>query len=309
MTRRFVIGIVSAVIFIAGMTLAADLIGCHEIFFPEILALAMGCFVMPRRPWNVTPVRLFLTMTVGAWLGWGLLQAEVVPTSVLMLFGFFLCGLWLFSAGTNMVPMLSACLLPLMLRRASIVYPISISTLTFLLLFLEHVLVKSGLRDQQPYERPAFDWRRVLIRWSLLTLLLSFLLVPAINLGGFWGVPPLVVGFTAFADQKRPLRRRFFQGITVFIVAALLGAGGAWLSSQLPVVPRCIVTGCLTGIFLLFCRSISYFMPPSGAVLMLPFLLPPESLYLYAFQVPIGAICFLTAGRFFSWGEEHYFSR
>ena len=295
--------------FIAGMTAAADFFGYHEIFFPEILALAMGCFVMPKRPWNVTPMRLFLSMTIGAWLGWGLLQAVAIPTSVRMLFGFFLCGLWLSLAGTNMVPMLSACLLPLMLKRASIVYPISISTLTFVLLLLEGWLVKAGVREAQSYVRPTCDWRRFLVRWSLLTSLLALLLVPAITAGGFWGVPPLVVGFTAFADQKRPLRRRFLQGVTVFVIAALVGAGGAWFSAEWSLVPRCIVTGCLAGVFLLFCKSLDYFMPPSGAVLMLPFLLPAESLGQYALQVPIGAVCFLGAGRFFSWAEERILIR
>ena len=302
--KRFPVGVAAAVSIVSAMTLVADLCGRHEIFFPEILALAMGCFVMARRPWNVTPARLFLTMTIGAWLGWGLLQVEPIPLAARMVLGFFLCGGWLHLAGTNMVPMLSACLLPLMLGRAGLLYPISISVLTLLLLLVERRLLLRGVGEDRPYEKPSRDWRRFLVRWSLLTLLLAVLLIPAVLAGGFWAVPPLVVGFTAFADQKRPARRQFLRGVAVFAIAALLGAAGAWTASTWPVVPRWAVTGALSCVFLCLCRGMGYFLPPSGAVLLLAFLMPRERLWLYACQVPAGALVFLAAGRLFSRAEE-----
>ena len=88
--------------------------------------------------------------------------------------------------------------------------------------------------------------------------------------------------------------------------AALLGVAARYtaLNFNLPeVIPQ--LSAAL--LLILVCRKFTYILPPTGAVLLLIFLLPPEAMMDYVWQIPLGSVLFLGAGRLFSRMEEYFY--
>ena len=61
------------------MVMAAELIGDNEIIFPEITAVAIGALAAPKRAWNTSRLRLFLTISAAAFLGVGIVRFVPLP--------------------------------------------------------------------------------------------------------------------------------------------------------------------------------------------------------------------------------------
>lgn len=296
-------GVGISVLLIAAMTGAARYFGRHELFFPELLAMAMGCFWMEKRPWRTSRPLLFLSLTLGGCLGYGLTFVPGLGVSEKMLIGYALCGVWLAFRRINVTPMLSACLLPLLLEGATWLYPVAIASQMALLCGLEWLLERRGLRPRVPFDPLEGDFPELLWRWGKLTALLCILLWTAHWAGRFAAIPPLIVAYSAFADLYRPARKHYWLGVGFCAFAAPTGVLGCRYGMAAG-IPEPLTVALLTVLLAVSCRRLEYFLPPCGALLLLPFLLPEAALGQYLWQAPVGAVLFLGAGRLFSLREE-----
>ena len=127
---------VLTVTMMAGMALAAQLTGQREILFPEIAALSFGYLLAPSRAWMVNKKRMLLLMTSCAVVGylysvflplpyWARIAVAFATTQAVYLY-----------SGTSLAPLVSAIVLPVVLRTDSLVYPVSAFVLTLLVILL-----------------------------------------------------------------------------------------------------------------------------------------------------------------------------
>ena len=296
-------GVVLSTLLIVAMTAATEYSGCHEFFFPELLAMAMGCFWMAKRPWRTTRGWLFLSLVAGGILGWALSLLPGPGTLEKILIGYALCGVWLAWRRINVTPMFSACLLPLLLGRTGWIYPVAIAVEMAVLCAAEWLLERWHLRPEIPFQPLEGSFGERLWRWLKLTAFLCVLLLLARRIGSYLAIPPLIVGFSVFADLYRPARKHYFAGVGVCAAAALLGCAGRYCQME-STVAFPLLTAAMVILFAWLCRKAAYFLPPSAAIMLLAFLIPAEAIAEYLWQVPVGAALFLGAGRLFSLREE-----
>ncbi len=292
-SRGYALSVAVTAAIVGLMTLAWRLTGLHEVMFPEVAAIAMGCLLMKRRPWKTDSLRLWVSLVAGSLLGLGLVH---VPGSVwARLVAAYVCVLvWLAVWRINVVPMLSAALLPLFLGRgASWIYPLSVAGWVGLVLAAEKALVAAGWRERVVFE-PIVEpiWKEVL-RISVLSVVFAALMYVCRLYAPFAAVPPLAVAYTAFADVRRPVRLHWRLGFLFFTMAAVLGTLVALLPSEL----HPLLLALAIALFAWMSRLAYYFIPPAAACLLL---VPLSGDGSCIWQVPLGALVFLSAGRLLS---------
>ena len=295
-----------AVLLIGTMSISSTTLHRHELFFPELLTMVLGCGVMARRPWRCSRAILFTSLTSGGIIGFMLSQLPLGGITEKMVLGYALCALFLAFARSNVTPMFSACLLPIMLGNCSWFYPAAIAAEMLLLVAAEWLLEHTNCRECVKFEPLPGPLSQRLWRWSKITAFLVILLYLARLIGNCAAVPPLIVGYSVFADHYRMARKHFFLGVAFMSGAALLGVAARYtaLNFNLPeVIPQ--LSAAL--LLILVCRKFAYILPPTGAVLLLIFLLPPEAMMDYVWQIPLGSVLFLGAGRLFSRMEEYFY--
>ncbi len=276
------------------MMVAWHLSGCHEAMFPEVAAIAMGCLWMERCPWRTDAPRLWLSLVAGALLGYGLANVAW-PMEAKLVLAYAAVLVWLSAWRINAAPMISAALLPLFLGRgATWLYPVSVAFWVGLVLLVACALASARLRARVQFEPIAEPFRKEVLRISILVAVFAALLLLCRRFAPFAAVPPLVVAYTAFSDVRRPVRLQWRLGFWFFTVAAVLGAFIAAQPDglQAALLPLAVL------IFAWLSRFGEYFLPPAAAALLLAPLAGNPSSYIW--QVPVGAIVFLTAGRLLS---------
>lgn len=94
----------------------AEWTGEKEIIFPEMAALAVGLWVIDKRVWKVGRWQLIGLMTAGAVAGVCIVRYSTLPLlcNLCLAFAFAACCL-LFSRAT-LIPLISACMLPVLLH-------------------------------------------------------------------------------------------------------------------------------------------------------------------------------------------------
>ena len=115
-----------AVLYIVAIAVAAQYTGWYYLLFPELGAISDDVLTRPWGKWASQPARLLLTPVLGA--AFGTLIARELPYHVLpILLIVVVCLLLLAVLKSNIAPVISAGLLPLVLGIRSWVYPASIA--------------------------------------------------------------------------------------------------------------------------------------------------------------------------------------
>lgn len=151
-TRNEIIESLCVVLIAAVMAGAAELTGEREIIFPEIAALAVGCFIAPKMVWRTSYIRMIVCVSLCAVAGVGIVK--FIP-SVLWLqvtLAYIVGQVILFFSGTSFAPMISAIALPVLLQTESAVYPVSAFLLTSATVLIRIMLEKAGIKDANVYE-------------------------------------------------------------------------------------------------------------------------------------------------------------
>lgn len=138
----------------------AEWTGEKEIIFPEMAALAVGLWVIDKRVWKVGRWQLIGLMTAGAVAGVCIVRYSTLPLlcNLCLAFAFAACCL-LFSRAT-LIPLISACMLPVLLHTETWIYPSAVFLLSAVLVAGQRLMEKGGLRRETDYVLPGREWKR-----------------------------------------------------------------------------------------------------------------------------------------------------
>ena len=133
------------------MVLAGELTGEKEIIFPEAAALFVGACVMKKSPWRVDKIRMMIVMPIAAAVGLGISVFLDMPMYFRVMSGLVVCVGILLLSRTTMLPLLSACVLPIMTNAKSPWYIASVATITLAAVLLQLIMEKTGLRKKRKF--------------------------------------------------------------------------------------------------------------------------------------------------------------
>lgn len=181
----------------------AEWTGEKEIIFPEMAALAVGLWVIDKRVWKVGRWQLIGLMTAGAVAGVCIVRYSTLPLlcNLCLAFAFAACCL-LFSRAT-LIPLISACMLPVLLHTETWIYPSAVFLLSAVLVAGQRLMEKGGLRRETDYVLPGREWKKEIFRWAALLFWVS--LVAALSIScecSYFIIPPLIVTFTEIVNSK-----------------------------------------------------------------------------------------------------------
>ena len=281
-------GLVLAIV--AAMVGAAELTGQSEIIFPEITAIAVGAFLAPRLAWRTDRARMLVTVTLCAVLGVLLVRFVPLPVWGRLTLAYGLAQVVFLLSGTRFAPMISAIALPVLLGTESWVYPAAAFLLTGLILLCHWGLERLGLREElrfSPVRPTAEDWRAAGLRLALAAPVIWAALALDCR---FAVAPPLLVAFTEFSSPTAAARKRPFRAGAAIVLCALAGTASRLLIQGALGLPLILAAAAMIAIL----RFLGMYVPPAGALAILPMLLPAERLPRYPLQIALGTALFLA---------------
>ena len=292
--QKILIRFPAAIVTVALMVLAAELFDEPEIIFPEIAALTVGAFLSDHMPWKVTSIRMLLLMSVSALMGYGLSAFVPLPMFLKVMIAFIVCIFALGAAKSTMLPMLSAGILPILTNVQSIIYPLSVLTLTAAVIGIRLLLEEYGVVDVNQYDyedpEPKMEWVRRL--W----LILGFGIMAAVAIGS--GMicliaPPLAVIFAEAAEIESPVHKAPLRFFLCTVLCTFFGTSCRLVCVDLFRLPLTVgataaAAGAI-GLLMIFRKP----FPPAAALAVLPFILSEEMVMVYPFQVTAGCGVFI----------------
>ena len=115
----------------------AEILQEKEIIFPEMAALTIGMWIVDKRVWRIKTGQMLLLMTLGACTGVLLVLYSPFPLVVNIAIAFLFAGISLLFTRASLFPMISACVLPVLLKTESWVYPVSVFVMTLIILVIQ----------------------------------------------------------------------------------------------------------------------------------------------------------------------------
>lgn len=309
---------VFALIFTIFMVFSAEYLNQLEIIFPEILALLSGAWIAENQPWKVNKVQLFLLMSISSFVGVILVKYLSLHILIKISIAFTFSYIMLRLTKTTIIPLISACILPILLNTSTWVYPISVTIMCALIVIFQYIMEIHGIRNTEKYPKEdtlldnlvTVDMEDVSEQYTLkkyfkillIILLVSFIPVKTNNL--YFIAPPLIVTFMEFSDPSSPARKNVKKVIFILIVASFIGTTLRIFLDVYLQFPLWLVAGITTICIFTVFEKTSIIFPPAGAIALLPLLLNTDGLYLYPIQVFIGSCIFIFFALFIFRNDE-----
>lgn len=275
------------------MTAASVFFKNEEIIFPETAALVTGFFLSEKCPWHIGPVKFVVLMTLSALFGTILAAWLPVHDFFKVLLGFCFAAMCLTVSKSDLFPMVSACILPVLMHTNSFIYPLSVFLLTLLIVCLNAVWLQTGIKQRGSsipvQSQPVWLW---LISGACLLL---YCFYPLLSGKYLLIAPPLIVMFLELSFNKDKLRKRELCAGAVTVLCAGTGAFSRYFICVLQeqnILVSCLITTVL--VFLLF-HAMKLPFPPAAALAYLPLILKPEQLLWYPLWILITS-GMITAG-------------
>lgn len=287
-----------AVVMAFTMIIIAELSGEKEIIFPEICALTIGAWISEHQPWMCNKRKMFFLVSVASLFG--ILVTRYMPfpliLQVCICFGF--TGIVLTLTRTTLIPIISACILPVYLGSKSWIYPISVTVMALIIITAQWLMEKYHLKPKNKYIPCDFDLKEEIIKWTKLLLVFALLaLIPFKHHQIYFLAPPLIVMFTEFANIKSPLRGKPFRIIAIMTGASAIGWAFREIFNMYLHLPLtiCATLACCI-LFFAFDRVKTLF-PPAGAILLIPMILKSEYLQFLPLEVFAGSTILIFAAK------------
>ncbi len=295
---------ICCMLMIATMALCAQLLNEQEIIFPEIAALVVGAWAMPTQPWKTSRLQMFLLMSISSVAG--LCFVRFIPggiyPKVLLAFLFTACILSL--SRTTLIPVISACILPILLGTDSIVYPCSVCMMTAMIVLLQKLMECLHIKTATAYTPAPSIPRETLIQWGMrLVVFAAAAFLPVWFHQYYFIAPPVIVTFVELSSPDSKVRKQPEKICILITLCAVIGVLCRFSSNILGLsVPVGIVIAFL--LVLIVFHQLELYFPPAGAIALLPFLLHSEGLWFYPIEVACGtivfAVCSLLLCRLFA---------
>ncbi|MDD4991139.1 MAG: HPP family protein [Paludibacter sp.] len=293
---RYIFGL----IMIGLMVGVSEWLGEKEILFPEMAALILGLWIIDKKIWTISRPMVVLLMTVSALFGIFLVRYSPFPLLANIAISFTFTSLCLFVTRTTLIPITSASMLPVLLGTHSFVYPLSVFTMSILLVCVQWIFEKKGLHkvisfnsNKSPYRHSPWHWIKLLLGLILIAA------IPVYTGKMYFVVPPLVVTFVEFSSSSAGFRNRPVQVFFVLVVSAILGAFFQYtLHTVLGFSEVNTVLLLFTCLFL-FIEIVGKPFAPACAIALIPMIIPQQNVLLYPLQVAGGAATFLFVAMVF----------
>ena len=287
----------------AGMVAAAELLHEKEIIFPEITAIAIGALAAPRQVWNTSRLRLLLTITACAAAGVGVVCLVPLPLAAQIPIGLILAFALITASGTEFLPAVSACVLPVLLGTRSPVYILSVIVMTSLILGVQLLLEKAGMREKYDFRPVVPDRELLILRGKQIVCASMICLIPALLHEIFFIAPPLIVGFAEMSKPSSKLREKAPVTVGLIALAAAVGCASRYVICVTLGLPLTIAAVLSCGAILIAVNTAKLYFPPCGAAATLPFIIPEAALLKFPFELTAGYVV-LTAAVFLFFGER-----
>ncbi|MEG0037705.1 MAG: HPP family protein [Bacteroides sp.] len=295
MERKKRIKYLVSILMILFMIGVAEWTGEKEIIFPEMAALTIGLWIVDKRVWRVKRSAIVWLMTLGAFAGVCIVRYSPLSLTANLSLAFVLAGLSLLCSRTTLIPLISACMLPVLLHTETWVYPISVFFLSLILVLGQRILERYDIRQPIAHSPSDRNWKKDLFRWMALLAFVFPISALAIGTENTCLIlPPLIVTFTEFAHSKAGFRNRPVQIFFILVGAATLGTVLQWVGYTYLHLPETVVAFVVIGLLFLFFERSGKFFAPAGALALIPMIVPQEQLLWLPLQAAVGTALFLT---------------
>lgn len=304
---RYIFGL----IMIGLMVGVSEWFGEKEIIFPEVGALIIGLWIINKKVWTVSRPMVVLLMTVSALFGVCLVRYSPLPVLVNIGISFMFTSLCLFVTRTTLIPVISASMLPVLLGTHSWVYPVSVFSISLILVCVQWAFEKKGVRRVIDFSTGKNYYRHSLWHWMKLLVGLMFIALFSVYAGKMYIiVPPLVVTFVEFSSSPAGFRNRPVQIFSVIVVFAFLGAFFQYVLHNVLGLSEVNTVLLLFATLFLFIEVVGEPFAPAFAIALIPMIIPQENVLLYPLQVAGGAALFLFVAMVFflkcyRWKRQH----
>lgn len=285
--ERYIFGILMALL----MVLIAEISGEKEIIFPEICALTIGAWISEQQPWKTNKRRIFFLMSIAALFGVLIVRYIPIPLIFQVCFCFGFTGFILTLFRTNFIPIISACILPVYLGTTSWIYPISVTIMALLIIIAQWIMEKFHFRPVNKFVPCEFNIKNQIIKWSKLLLVFGLLaLIPFKTHQIYFLAPPLIVMFTELANTESPVRKKPIYIVGLMTFSAFIGCLLRVILNIHFGLPLSFSTAIACVLLFIALYKLKIYFPPAGAILLIPIILDESLLFIFPFEVFIGAI-------------------
>lgn len=273
----------------------AEWTGEKEILFPEMVALTIGLLLVDKRVWNVQRWQIVLLMSLGALVGIGIVRYSPWPVLANLCLAFAFAVFCLWSSRTTLIPLISACVLPVLLHTESLVYPVTVFSMSVWVVLGQKLLERYGIRGKMPAVLPRKQRMKDLERWLILVCFVGIISGIALYMGyPYLVLPPLMVTFAEIVHSKAGFRNRPTQVFLFLVTAATWGTACQIIGYYYFHLPETLIAFCIAVFLFLLFEWTGKFFAPAGALAFIPLLLPREGLEWLPLQAAIGAALFIT---------------
>lgn len=282
------------IVLAAAMVGASELLGEKEIIFPEITALTVGALAAPKQSWRVSRVRMVLLIALCSVIGILIVRFSPLPKPANLAGAFLICQVIYLLSRTSFAPLISAAALPVLMDTETVIYPLSAVTMTILTVLAQALLERFGAYEREqftPLPLPdRFAWLSVVLR----TAAAAVLAFPLIHFGyNFCIAPPLLVAFTEFSNPSSKARNKPLKTVLVITGCAFCGAAFRILLCVLLPLPLTLAAVLSVTMALIIMKLAGQYIPPAGALAVLPMIIPAPALLIYPAEILAGATVFM----------------
>ena len=269
------------------MVFLSEVIGEKEIIFPEIAAIGIGAILAPKQSWNVSPSLMIGSIAFMALVGTSIVRYLSFPYFVSIILALIIAVFVIAFVGMGFVPAISAGVLPVVLNCGSWVYPLSATLMTSLICLMRFFLVRKGFREKRPFIRAPFTTDK-LVFWIKNVVVISLIIAFAVfSENIFLAVPPLIVAYIEMANVDSPLRKKPLNAIVLISSASIIGVSARLLLVESLNMTLTFATAIVLLLLTTMLFGLHMFMPPAGAIAVLPMLLSADGLLYYPLEVTL----------------------
>ena len=213
-----------ALLMILLMVGTAEILKEKEIIFPEMAALTIGMWIVDKRVWRIKRWQMPVLMTIGAYVGISIVRFSSLPLVFNLILAFMFAALCLLLTQSSLFPLISACILPVLLKTESWIYPLSVFIMSLIIVLIQKWMEGNDLRKATVYEPLERNWKTDVLRWLSILLSVFVICCLAIYTSNFYFIiPPLIVAYVEFVNSKAGFRNRPLLTILLLVTGALIG--------------------------------------------------------------------------------------
>lgn len=277
-------------IMVTSMVACATYLDEPEIIFPEITALTIGCWLAPQQIWKTSSIRFIALILIYSLLGVIMVKYIELPLYIKIISAFFMSLVGLHLSHTTFSPLISACILPIMMGTESWIYPIAATTMACLVICIQKILehqhyIKKRIYHSSKVEKDSlFLGIKRLIVVALLLALALYIDYPLLI------APPLIVAFIELSGPHIHLKKKIPQLFLSTVTMACIGAYAKYFLIIKFGFSTILTVAIVTSLLLLLIILTRITFPPMGAITILPFIIDVELLPIYPLLIGVGFI-------------------